>query len=164
MDTCTNCQKTYTRSASEFYKDTINILDSLCSFPSEILDIILEYGVVSRVKLLWIVKREIECNCSGCRYDRTPNDAVHMNRVIVYECKRRHEMSKTICSRCFVEGVERCPARLPYMNRHIEYCFMARTSVIANPYKYIIPPYYCLYFYRSSTPLENDGKLIISCQ
>ena len=86
MDTCANCQKTYTRSASEFYKDTINILDSLCSFPSEILDIILEYGVVSRVKLLWIVKREIECNCSGCIYDRTPNASVHTNRGIVYEC------------------------------------------------------------------------------
>ena len=169
---CSNCQKICAHSGSEFYRESLNVIDNLHfkSIPSAVIDIIIEYAVVSQVKISWITKINILCNCCGCRYDRlarypaSSSDDSSSDADIVYECKRRRELSMFVCSKCFVEGIERCPTRLPYLNKHINECFLTSSKVLTNPYKYIIPPYYKLYFYRSSTPTEIDGKLLISCQ
>lgn len=172
---CSNCQFSTRQSSADYYRDALNTIDKIDKFhsysiPSSIIDIIVDYAYVKEVNVSWITKLNIHCNCAGCRYDRLAvypysfsEDSSSDNEIDI-NCKRRHEKTMTVCSKCFVEGIYRSPHRLPYLNRNIHDCFLSNSLVLTNPYKYIIPTNYRLYYYRSNLPLEFDGKLIISCQ
>lgn len=179
MTLCENCEKSAYVSRNEFYSDSLTAVKQSLShtLPAEIMNIIVGYAYVSEVKILWVTKLNIFCKCAGCRYDRLaryPNNfsgdsdddtsSSDDDEKIQYECKRRQELSMILCAKCFVEGIERSPGRLPYMKHHIETRFLTNSYIETNPYKYILPNYYKLFTYRSSSPTEHNGQLIISCQ
>ena len=160
MSSCFNCNTSTKSSTTLFYKDAIDVIEKkLTSIPSAVLDIIIEYAFAQQVSVVWNARLNIACNCVSCSYDRHGNVIHQPTYVPSYDCKRIREMTMCLCAKCFVEGIERHPGRLPYSNTD---CFLSTSVVLVDPYKYVVPKYYKLFYYRSSKPAVIDGKLYIS--
>lgn len=159
MASCSNCNNSTKTSSSSFYKEALDIIEKkLTNIPHTILDIIIDYAFVHHVKVSWNARLNIACNCVSCHYDKYHNNP-QPNYVPTYDCRRVREITICLCSKCFVEGIARHPGRLPHSNTD---CFLSNSVVEVDPYKYVLPKYYKLFYYRSLAPAEINGKLYIS--
>ena len=162
MALCEKCALTAKEAQHSFYKGAIDVIEKkIKNIPSDVLDIIIDYAFVKQVVVVWNARLNIACSCVSCHYDRYQNQPLLLlaNAVPTYDCRRIRELSMNLCPKCFAEGIERHPGRLPHSDTD---CFLSTSEVLVDPYKYVLPQYYKLFYYRSSKPAVIDGKLYIS--
>lgn len=164
MTICDKCHNNMLLSMQKFYNKALTEIELSLpkAIPKVISKNILYYAYDNNVKVEWVKKISVFCNCRGCQYDRLSIHNETLEDCHIYTCKRRLLITTFLCSKCFVEGIERCHGRLPYLNFHINNCFLNDAHIEVNPYKYVLPKYYRLFYYRRSLPVKKENKLFIT--
>lgn len=167
--TCKACKRDFNEAREYLYKDALTTIRNSKSFeklPTVLMEKIVEMAYPKTVTIIW--ERKTRCCCRGRRRCRSchrvsrieyNNDYYENNGYLYYTCKA------DLCVQCFTEGIERsmisCDT-LPFLRIHSN-IFFNRIPVCINPYKYIVPSYYHITYYRRKKPVKTaEGNYAIT--
>ena len=160
--TCKACKRDFNEARNNLYKDALTAISDSKSFeklPTVLMEKIVEMAYPKTVTIIW--ERKTRCCCRGRRRCRScrrvsrmhwdDNDYYENDGYLYYTCKA------DLCVQCFLEGIERVMINsdtLPFLRIHSN-AFFNKIPVCIDPYKYIVPYYYQITYYRRKKPVKT---------